>query len=167
LRNRRGLNRIGMLAIAMIIALGAVGVTYGAWVDEITITGYLSTSDINTTLTCGTCSPDSGTTYIECTPVTNPTKLTMTVVNAQFDATNNTNYYCDFIVSNAVNSFSVEVASLSISGSYTGVTADIEDLTVGTVIAPGTSATGKVHIYLTDAGQLNQTLPFTLTVIVH
>jgi len=162
-RNRRGLNRIGMLAIALIIALGAVGVTYSAWTDEVYITGYLTTSDINTTLECGTCSPESGTTYIACTPATNPTKLNISVANAQLG----TDYYCAFNVSNAVNSFDVTVSSLSLSGSYPEVTADIEDLTVGHVISHGTSVTGNVHIQLTDNDSEGDTLLYTLTVIVH
>jgi len=160
-----------MLAIALIIALGAVGVTYSAWVDEIAFTGSLSTSDIYTTLECGTCSVDPATTgtSIGCATTADPTQLTITVTNAQYNATPalNPHYYCEFTVSNAVNSFlPVTVASRSITN-YTGVYADIELLPVGTVIAPGGTATGKVHIYLTDVGQLYETLPFTLTVVVN
>jgi len=162
-RNRRGLNRIGILAIALIIALGAVGVTYSAWTDEVYITGYLTTSNINTALECGDCSPDSGDSYIACTPATNLTKLNISVTDAQFG----TDYNCEFTVINAVNSFDVTVTGLSLSGSYPEVTADIEDLTVGAVISQDSSVTGNVHIQLTDHDSEGDDLLYTLTVIVH
>jgi hypothetical protein len=162
-RNRRGLNKIGILAMVLLLALGAMGTAYGAWVDEIYIEGTLSTSDINTTLTCGACSPDSGTTYIACDEAANPTKLNISVTNAL----EGEDYYCEFDVNNAVNSFPVTVTFLSISGSYSGVAADIEDLAVSDVINPAETATGRVHIYLTTDASAGQDLTFVLTVIVH
>jgi len=163
-RGRGGLNKIVVLALALLLAMGALGTAYGAWVDEIYIEGSLSTSNINTTLSCGGCSPDSGTTYIACDDATNPTKLTITVTNAL----EGVDYYCEFNVSNAVNSFPVTVTGLSISDSYTEVTAVItDDLKLGDEIASATSATGKVHVYLTDDDSVGEDLEYTLIVIVH
>jgi hypothetical protein len=47
LRSRRaGLKRIGLLAIALVLALGALGVAYAAWSDTITVTGTVYTGTI-------------------------------------------------------------------------------------------------------------------------
>ena len=84
------------------------------------------------------------------------------VSNAQLD----TDYYCPFKVNNAVGSLPIKIASLSLTNSITGVTELIEDITVGTVIDPGTSATGKVHIYLTTDAMVGEDIPVTLEVTV-
>ena len=48
-RNRAGLKRIGVLALALVIALGALGVSYTFWTEELYIDGtvYLGTLDID------------------------------------------------------------------------------------------------------------------------
>jgi len=48
-RNRRSLKRIGVLAFAMVIALGAMGVGYAAWTDSVYLEGtvYTGSLDIN------------------------------------------------------------------------------------------------------------------------
>jgi hypothetical protein len=50
LRNRRiGLKRIGLLALALVIALGSLGVAYSAWIDHVYVQGEVCTGtlDIN------------------------------------------------------------------------------------------------------------------------
>lgn len=170
---RRGLNKVWVLALALLVALGAMGVTYSAWTDEINFTGSLSTTGVTDGLTCGTCSPASGASYITCAPVANqPLKLAITVKNAQFDAANNTDYYCQFDLSNEANSWPVKIQSMTLpnpfsaSGVTAVITSDPGDLKVGDVIDPNESATGKVHIYLTDNTEMGQNLSFTLTVTV-
>ncbi|NQT31568.1 MAG: hypothetical protein HQ588_04465 [Deltaproteobacteria bacterium] len=48
-RNRNGLKRIGVLALALVIALGSLGVAYAAWTDSVYIEGtvYTGTLDID------------------------------------------------------------------------------------------------------------------------
>ena len=162
MRNRRGLNRIGILAMALLLALGAMGTAYGAWVDEIYIEGTLSTSSINASLTCGTPyyeGTPAETTDIDCTG--GSMTLTIDITNAQEDV----DYYCPFIVSNDTGSLPIKIESMSITD-LTGVSEAIEDLTVGDVIDPGNTATGKVHIYLTSSEQVGENLAFTLEVSV-
>ncbi|MBA7477367.1 hypothetical protein ES707_12776 [subsurface metagenome] len=162
MRNRRGLNRIGILAMALLLALGAMGTAYGAWVDEIYIEGTLSTGDISAGLTCGTCweEPDTPDTDIDCTG--GSMTLNIDVTSALEDV----DYYCNFIVSNAAGSLPIKIKSMNITDLSPGVSEAIEDLTVGDVIDPGTSATGKVHISLTTDDQVDENLAFTLTVSV-
>jgi len=48
-RNRAGLKRIGVLALALVIALGALGVSYTAWTEDLYINSAVNTGtlDIN------------------------------------------------------------------------------------------------------------------------
>lgn len=165
MRNRRGLNRIGILAMALLLALGAMGTAYGAWVDDIYVTGSLSTGDISAGLTCGTCweEPDTPDTDIDCAG--GSMTLTIDVTSALEDV----DYYCNFIVSNAAGSLPIKIQSVTLTplGTYTGVSAVLtDDLEVGDVIDPGISATGKVHISLTSGEQVDNNLAFTLSVSV-
>jgi hypothetical protein len=163
MRRRGGLNKIGILAIAMIIALGAIGVTYSAWTDEIYFTGTVSTGDTIDGLGCGSCSPDSGESYVTCATSADEMELTISIINAQPEI----DYYCNFTFSNEVDSWPLKITSMTLSNPYSdlGVSAFFSNLT-GLVIDPGHSVPGKVYIYLTDATELEQTLTFTLTVTV-
>jgi hypothetical protein len=161
---RRGLNRIGILAIALILALGAVGIAYGTWVDEIYITGSLSTSSVEAGLDCGTFweDPDTPETGIICLSGDGPMALNIEVDNA----TEEVDYYCNFIVTNTSSSLPIKITNMNLSGSYSGVFQAIEFLSVGDVIDPLDSATGRVHIYLTNADSAGEDLTYTLTVTV-
>lgn len=48
-RNRKGLKKMGILALALLIALGAMGTAYAAWTDSVYIEGtvYTGTLDID------------------------------------------------------------------------------------------------------------------------
>ena len=164
MRRTRGLNKIGILAMALLLALGAIGTAYGAWVDEIYIEGTLSTGDISASLGCGTCweEPETADTDIDCTDGSSMT-LAIDVTNAQEDV----DYYCNFIVSNATGSLPIKIKSMNLTDSYSGVIEVItDDLEVGDVIDPGNTATGKVHIYLTNSDSLGEDISATLTVSV-
>jgi len=161
-RSRRGLNRIGVLAMALLLALGAMGTAYGAWSDEIYIQSTITTGDIDAGLACGTCweEPDTSGTDIDCTKT-----ASMTLVIDIDDALEGVDYYCNFNVSNA-GSLPIKIKKMNITNPYTGVAEAIEDLIEGTVIDPLSSATGKVHIHLTSDKQVGQDLAFTLSVSV-
>jgi len=51
-RNRAGLKRIGLLALALVIALGALGVGYAAWTDSVCVTGTVNTGTLDIDI-CG------------------------------------------------------------------------------------------------------------------
>jgi len=161
-RSRRGLNRIGVLAMALLLALGAMGTAYGAWSDEIYIQSTITTGDIDAGLACSTCweEPDTPGTDIDCTKT-----ASMTLVIDIDDALEGVDYYCNFIVSNT-GSLPIKIKNLNITDISPGVAEAIEDLIEGTVIDPLSSATGKVHIHLTSDKQVGQDLAFTLSVSV-
>ena len=159
--------------MVLLLALGAMGTAYGAWVDDIYIEGSLSTGDINAGLSCGNCWEEvNGTpinvpdTDIDCSG--GSMTLNIDVTSAKFNITPilNTHYYCDFIVSNSTGSLPIKIKSLNLTNPYSGVTTAIEDMAVGDVIDPGDTATGKVHIHLTSGDQVDKNLAFTLAVTV-
>ncbi|MBA7566768.1 hypothetical protein ES708_08464 [subsurface metagenome] len=45
--NRNGLKRIGVLALALVIALGSLGVAYAAWTDSVYIEGTVETGTVD------------------------------------------------------------------------------------------------------------------------
>jgi hypothetical protein len=163
MRRRGGLNKIGMLAIALIIALGAVGVAYSAWVDDIELTGTVSTGDVVDGLGCGSCSPASGDSCITCATSANEMELTISVISPQPE----TDYYCDFTFSNEADSWPVRIIGMDLSNPYldSGVSVAFNNLS-GMVINPGTTVPGQVHIHLADTAEIEETLIFTLAVEV-
>jgi len=50
-RNRAGLKRIGLLAIALVIALGAMGVGYAAWTDSVYVNSTICTGTLDVDVT--------------------------------------------------------------------------------------------------------------------
>jgi hypothetical protein len=161
---RRGLNKIGILAIALIVALGVMGAAYGAWVDEIYIEGSLSTSGVDATLACSTCweEPDTAETGIICSAGGSPMTLNIEV----YDAMEEVDYYCNFIVTNTSSTLPIKIANMSLTDSYPGVVEAIELVSVGDVIDPGLSVTGRVHIYLTSADSAGEDIAVALAVSV-
>jgi hypothetical protein len=162
MRNRRGLNKIWILALALLIALGTMGTAYSHWVDEIYIDGAFDTSGINTSMTCA-CSPSSGATYITCTG-TGLTR-TITVSNAQ----EGVDYYCLFTIDNPADSLPVKIDSVTLtpSDSYPDVSAAITVSPTPTALDPGDNTTvGEVHISLTGDGSAGSDLEYTLTATV-
>lgn len=156
--------------MVLLLALGAMGTAYGAWVDDIYLTGSISTSDIDAALACGNCWEevdgvviDVDDTDIDCNG--GSMTLNIKVTSAMEDV----DYYCSFTVSNTADSLPIKIKSLELTpqGTYTGVSAaTTDDLEVGDVIDPGDSATGKVHIYLTSATSAGADLDYILTVSV-
>jgi predicted ribosomally synthesized peptide with SipW-like signal peptide len=51
-RNRNGLKRIGLLALALVLALGSLGVAYAAWTDRVYVQGTVNTGTLDADI-CG------------------------------------------------------------------------------------------------------------------
>jgi hypothetical protein len=176
---RRSLNKVWILALALLVALGAMGVTYSAWTDEIYIAGTLATSGINATLDCGSCweTVDNAIIDIPDTSImcTEDGQLAITIDIDNALAVNNhtdllpVDYYCSFTISNPAGSLPVKIQSFTPTpaGSYPDVSAVLTngagDVQVGDVIDPGDFATGKVHISLTSFASENLDLTYNPT----
>jgi hypothetical protein len=163
---RRGLNKVWVLALALLVALGAMGVTYGAWTDEIYIEGSLATGDINASVTCngvGYVVPSTPDTGITCASIINePMKLQFSVTNALPNLT----YYCNFKINNLdlnagdpFESLPIKIDSVSLTpqDTYTGITASVINLPTDPQIDPGLSAGGTVRISVASDAPTNPT----------
>jgi hypothetical protein len=153
---RRGLNKIWILALALLVSLGAIGVTYSAWTDEIYVEGSLYTGDINASVGCNGAGsvvpPVAGIpTGITCSSTADPMKLQFSITNALPNET----YYCNFRVNNEppdstgpFESLPIKIASLTLTpqGTYAGITASVINLPIGTQIDSGLTAGGTVRI---------------------
>lgn len=53
-KNRSGLKKIGLLALALVLALGSLGVAYAAWTDEVYIQGTVNTGTVDINCIQGT-----------------------------------------------------------------------------------------------------------------
>ena len=177
-RNRAGLKRIGVLAMALLLALGAMGVGYAMWYDDLYIRGYVGTGSTDAGLACADpcCSvvPATANTSIGCTKTASMT-LDIKVTNAQYNITPSLNprYYCDFNVSNT-GTLPIKIQSVTLAQSdtssdpYPGVSAAIIILPDPTMLDYGetTTTAGKVHIYLTSEASVGLPLEYTLTATV-
>ena len=139
MRRRGGLNKIGVLAIALLLAMGALGTSYGAWVDEIYIEGSFSTSGVNTTLACGGHSPE-----VSCG--TSDMTLNITVTDAPPDG-----YYCNFTLDNtAAGTLPVKINSVNLSGVPSGFSVSVPASLTGYVIDAGDTLSDTIGITLTE-----------------
>jgi hypothetical protein len=172
---RRGLNKVWVLALVLLVALGTMGVTYSAWTDDIYIEGSLYTGDINTSVSCnGSCTMDPITegTTITCSPVLNePMQLQFSIS----DAMPGVIYYCNFKINNldvdTLDQFEslpvkIDDATVTPQETYTGISASVINLPADPQIDPGLSAGGTVRIVVAGDAPAEQDPVFTLEVTV-
>lgn len=134
-----GLNKIVVLALALLLAMGAMGTAYGAWVDEIYIDGYFSTSGVNTSLSCGAHSPE-----VSC-GVSDMT-LNITVTDAPPG-----DYYCNFTLDNtATGTLPVKIKTVTIPSVPTGFSVSVPSSLTGYVIDSGATLSDTIGITLTE-----------------
>jgi len=146
---------MGVVCVALLMALGVMGVAYGHWSKTLDITSTLETGTMSANVSCCDGCTDS---EISCNVVSND-ELQFTVNNADVDF----HYYCDFNIANT-GTIPVKIQSITKSGVPGTVTADITGVEVGDQIeqegADGDTVTGTVDVYL--AASTSQ--PFTFTV---
>ena len=157
--------KMGLLSVALIIALGVTGVSYGLWSDTVSIRGIIETGIIDTELDweSSKCVPPTGGTGIG--GYADDMTLHVTVTNAK----PNVDYYSYFNIDNftGFGTLPVTITGYDIAESYIGVVAEITGVVVGEQIDPGETIYGpELHIYLTDDTYLDEDLDFTVTVSV-
>jgi len=142
-RSRRGLNRIGVLAMALLLALGAMGTAYGAWSDEIYIQSTITTGSTSYALSCGTAhSPE-----VSC-GASNAT-LHITVAATAAAPTPAGSYNHSFKVLNT-GDLPVKVQKINVSSLPSGVHVSTTGVVESSVIDPGLAPIGYVIIDLDD-----------------
>jgi hypothetical protein len=111
---RNGFSRLGMLGIALLLALCVTGVGYAAWTDELFVDGTANLGYVEVVLTDGECS----TPQITCS-----VSPSHTLVVTLMDAPPGT-YTCGFSIRNT-GTIPVKIQSISTSGVPAGVTVSV------------------------------------------
>jgi hypothetical protein len=109
-KKRSRFSRLGMLSIALLVALCVTGVGYAAWTDEISIEGTANLGYVEVVLSPGACSAPE----ITCS-VLAPHTLVVTLTDAPLST-----YTCGFTITNT-GTIPVKIQSIVTSGVPPGV----------------------------------------------
>ena len=123
MKRRRGkFSRLGLLPIALLLALCVTGVGYAAWTDEVYIVGTVGMGYIGVVL-----NPDVCSSPVTCS-VSSPHTLHVTFSNPQAG-----NYTCSFTIMNT-GTIPVKIQSIDTSGVPNGVVVSVTGVMKGTQI---------------------------------
>jgi len=149
---------MGTVCVAMMMALGAMGGSYGLWSEILEISGTVETGTYSANITwCGSCSHP---TIISCSRVDNDT-LEVTVADAAED---DPDYSCDFDIKN-IGTIPLKIQSIVVDPSppATGVDVWTTDVVVDTQIEPGVVKGGTVYVSLSeDVSEFTFTVTFNV-----
>ncbi len=157
-RHRRdSFYKVGILCVALVVALGTMGVGYASWVDIASINGEVETGIISPALTVNT--------YYRVPADTSEVFGHVEGDTIEVDITSaNTscNYYCVFTVQNTgtipLDSF---IDPLTVPQ---GVYANLINLVPGVQVDPGVTGSGIVRIYFADATQMGKNFTVVMRV---
>ena len=152
-KNRGGLAKIGVLAIALMVALGALGIGYAAWTDVVNINAMVNMGATSTVLNCG-----SGNGTVSCSvDGTIPMRLNLDVY-----ATAGGVYTRGFTIQNT-GDIPVKIKSIikDLSQMPAGVSVSVNG--IGTVIDPGLTYTGFISVSINHGATLPVNFGFTVT----
>ena len=117
------MKKIGLLCLALVLALGTLGIGYAAWMDEVSFQGTAKSGYIEVVLSPGVCSDPK----ISCS-VSAPHTLIVTLTNPGAG-----NYTCSFTVTNT-GTIPVKIQSIVTSGAPAGVEVSVSGVAEGTQI---------------------------------
>ena len=169
-RRKKGLPKIAVLSVAMLIALGLMGAGYAAWADTLFIGGMVEHGTVTTGLDpsnyyCFTDPPEVG--GISCrvvsSTVANDT-LEITITEAVYEINEvQVHYYCDYNILNT-GTIPVKIQDINISGlpATGGVEVD-PGAALGDQIDPGQSLPFTAHVWLTNTNSEGATFPVMIT----
>lgn len=153
---------MGILCVVLMIALGAIGVTYGGyWSETLDIINTVETGTWGIEISKGDCGtvtePPPNSTEISCSVVGN--ELGVTITNPRV----NVGYYCDFSIENN-GTIPVKIQSIAVSTVPGAVVVDITgEVAEGVLIDPEEVKYGTVNIDVTNASGVDDPLSFTVT----
>jgi len=169
-KGRKGLPKIAVLGVAMLIALGLMGAGYAAWADTLFIP---VTAEIGTAAAeldpfnyyCFTEPPEVG--GISCKVVSSTVvndRLEIAITEAVYKVGEvQVHYYCDFNILNT-GTIPVKIQDIAISG--LPVTGGVEvdpGAALGQQIDPGQSLPFTAHVWLTDTSSEGQDFTVMIT----
>ena len=107
-------SRIGMMSVALLLALCVTGVGYAGWTDEVSVEGTANLGHIEIGLSPGECSGPE----VACSIIA-PHTLIVTLTNAQPGT-----HSCGFTIANA-GAIPVKIQSIAVSDIPTGVAVSV------------------------------------------
>ena len=119
-RKRNRFSRVGMLSIALLLALCITGVGYAAWTDEVSMEGTAKSGYIEVVLSPGACSGPQ----ITCS-VSAPHTLVVTLMDAPPGT-----YTCGFTITNT-GTIPVKIQNIAVSVVPAGVEVSVLGVTEG------------------------------------
>jgi hypothetical protein len=122
-KKRSKFSRLGMLSIALLLALCVTGIGYAAWTDEVSLQGTAKIGFIGVELSPGACSDPE----ISCS-VSDPHTLAVNLTNPQAG-----NYTCGFTITNT-GTLPIKIQSIVTSDLPAGVMVSVSGVTEGTQI---------------------------------
>jgi len=170
-RGRKGESfKIVILGVAMLIALGLMGVGYAAWVGTVTISSTVEPGIIVAELDpfnyyCFTDPPEVG--GISCGVVGSTVandRLEITITEAVYKIGEvQVHYYCDYNILNT-GTVPVKIQDIAIAGlpATGGVEVD-PGVAAGEQIDPGQSLPFTAHVWLTNTNSEGQDFTVTIT----
>lgn len=153
-KKRGGLAKIGLLAIALMISLGAMGLVYSGWTDVVNVNGTVNVAYEDPVVNCGFGSPQ-----VACSvDATNPMKLNLGV-----NASAATTYTRNFSIQNTGElPEKIKGITKDLSGVPAGVTVFVTNV-VGTTIDPGQTKNGTISVNINGSVTLPASFSFTVT----
>ena len=168
MRKRKGLGRVGIISVALLLSFCVMGVGYSLWSDTLTIGGTLEMGTWNDTLVstiCWTDPPNQENTSVACfllntsPDLPNPDCMVITIYDAQPAIL----YNCDFRIEN-IGTIPTIVQSITITAS-TDLAVTVNGIEKGTPIEPGESVCGTVTALFNDSATWNYDYLFTVTIL--
>lgn len=158
------MKKIGLICLALVLALGALGIGYAQWTETLLIDGTVNTGSVSAELSVGACSDNEVSPYTEVSSIScklkvdDPKTLVVTVLNAYPSIT----YTCLFDITNT-GTVPLKIASMNITGVPPEVEVVIADVVVGQVIDVG-SVYGMITVHLTGDAPEGGVIIFTVPI---
>lgn len=154
---RNSFFKVGILCLALVVALGMMGVGYASWIDTASINGEVETGLISPVFTV------TGSYYVPPDTTSVVGQVVGDTIQVIIGSANTTcNYYCMFTIQNTgtipLDSF---IDPLSVPQ---GVHASLINLVPGVQVDPAVTGSGIVHIYFADNTQMGKDFTVVLRV---
>ena len=160
------MKRIGLICLALVLALGAMGVGLAQWTETLTISGVVCTGELDVDYTNVNCSDNEGAEDVATCSVTvsgadDSEVLTITIDNGY------PCYTCtvDFDVINA-GTIPVNLGGVQLTGvnaTALGVNVAVDTATTG--LAVGATKAGQITIHIEDGASETTTYTFAGTIL--
>jgi len=156
------MKKIGLICLALVLALGVLGVGYGLWDKTVYIDGTVNTGEVNAIMSVGECYddeiPEKDYSSISCELAADPQILLVTITDAYPCIT----YTCEFDITNT-GTVPVKINAITMNGNVPGEVG-VTEIAVGDQIDPQDSAYGALTVHLSNDAEEKSTYTFKVAI---